>query len=68
MVAVGDCLTSIFGGVVIFAIIGYMAHELGVDIKDVATQGIHLKYYKVSEFLNEYVFYLSEVKHYIVTK
>ena len=39
VVAIGDCLTSIFGGVVIFTIIGYMAHELGVEIKDVATQG-----------------------------
>ncbi len=39
VVAVGDCLTSIFGGVVIFTIIGYMAHELSVDIKDVAAQG-----------------------------
>ena len=39
IVAAGDCLTSIFAGVVIFAIIGYMAHELGVPIDQVATQG-----------------------------
>ena len=43
VVAVGDCLTSIFGGVVIFAIIGYMANELGVPIDKVATQGKHFK-------------------------
>ena len=41
VVALGDCLTSIFGGVVIFAILGYMAHELRVPIDEVATQGKH---------------------------
>ncbi len=40
VVAIGDCLTSIFGGVVIFTIIGYMAHELGTEIENVATQGM----------------------------
>ena len=37
--ALGDCLTSIFGGVVIFSILGYMAHELSVPVEEVATQG-----------------------------
>ena len=39
IVATGDCLTSIFAGFVIFAIIGYMAKDMGVDISEVATQG-----------------------------
>jgi len=39
VVTVGDCLTSIFAGVVIFAIIGFMAKEMGVDVGEVATQG-----------------------------
>ena len=34
-----DCLTSVFAGLVIFAIIGYMAHELHVAVEDVATEG-----------------------------
>ena len=34
-----DCLTSVFAGLVIFAIIGYMAHELNVAVEDVATEG-----------------------------
>ena len=44
IVAVGDCLTSVFAGVVIFAIIGYMAHELNVPVSEVATQGAGLAF------------------------
>ena len=34
-----DCLTSIFAGLVIFSIIGYMASELGKDVSEVAAEG-----------------------------
>jgi len=39
IVGMGNCLTSFFAGFVIFGIIGYMAHELGVKVEDVAAQG-----------------------------
>lgn len=39
LVSIMDCLTSVFAGLVIFAIIGYMAHELHVKVEDVATEG-----------------------------
>lgn len=32
-------MTSIFGGFVIFSYLGYMAGQLEVDVKDVATDG-----------------------------
>ena len=37
--ATGDMLTSVFGGFVTFAIIGYMANELHLPIHKVATHG-----------------------------
>ena len=39
IVSVLDCLTSVFAGLVIFSIIGYMAATLQVDIDKVASEG-----------------------------
>ena len=39
MVGCGNCMTSFFAGFVIFGIIGFMAHELGVPVEEVAAQG-----------------------------
>ena len=40
VVSVGNCLTSLYSGFVIFAIIGFMAREMGLHIKDVAQAGM----------------------------
>ena len=39
MVSIGNCATSFFAGFVIFGIIGFIAHEMGVGVSDVATDG-----------------------------
>ena len=31
--------TSLIGGVVIFSVLGYMAHESGLNVEDVAEKG-----------------------------
>jgi len=42
--AAADGFTSFYGGFVIFSVIGYMAKEANMDIKDVATSGIWFFY------------------------
>ena len=44
IVAIGNCVTSVFAGFVIFGIIGYMAHELGAKVEEVVTQGVGLAF------------------------
>jgi len=44
LVGMGNCITSFFAGFVIFGIIGYMAHELGVPVEKVAAQGAGLAF------------------------
>ena len=39
IVAIINCATSIFAGVAIFAILGYMAHITNQEISDVAAEG-----------------------------
>ncbi|XP_076065864.1 sodium- and chloride-dependent glycine transporter 1-like isoform X1 [Oratosquilla oratoria] len=44
IVSIGNCLTSFFAGFVIFGIIGFMAHELGLPVDKVAVQGAGLAF------------------------
>ncbi|KAK3780834.1 hypothetical protein RRG08_059477 [Elysia crispata] len=39
IVAIGNALTSLFGGFVIFSYLGYMAAQINVDIEDVVRSG-----------------------------
>lgn len=44
IVSIMDCVTSVFAGLVIFSIIGYMAAELNQPIDKVATEGAGLAF------------------------
>ncbi|XP_072015442.1 sodium- and chloride-dependent glycine transporter 2-like [Amphiura filiformis] len=44
LVASLNCLTSLFAGFVIFAIVGFMAHEAGKEVDEVVTQGFGLAF------------------------
>lgn len=44
IVCFGNCLTSVFAGFAIFSVLGFMAKELGVEVKDVAVGGAGLAF------------------------
>ena len=54
MVGCGNCMTSFFAGFVIFGIIGFMAHELGVPVEEVAAQG-ETKKLEIGKRTNKYL-------------
>lgn len=55
IVALINCGTSIFAGLVIFSILGFMAHEKGVDVASVADDGKYCFY--TSQ--NAWVYYIN---------
>ncbi|KAJ9580738.1 hypothetical protein L9F63_024089, partial [Diploptera punctata] len=44
IVAISNILTSFFAGLVIFSVIGFLAHELKVEVKNVVDQGAGLAF------------------------
>lgn len=44
MIAFANCMTSVFIGMVIFSVLGFLAKEMGVGINEVATSGSGLAF------------------------
>ncbi|XP_071944818.1 uncharacterized protein [Antedon mediterranea] len=50
-IALANCMTSVFAGVVIFSILGFMANELGREVSEVVDQGFGLAFIAYPEAL-----------------
>merc|ERR1719312_1314882 len=44
VVCIGNCMTSFVAGFAIFSVLGFMANEIGLSVKDVATDGTGLAF------------------------
>ena len=52
VVPVITCLTSFYAGFVMFSVIGFMAHEANLPVKDVVTSGLYKLESVVSKRIN----------------
>ncbi|XP_033097599.1 sodium- and chloride-dependent neutral and basic amino acid transporter B(0+)-like [Anneissia japonica] len=56
LIAIANCVTSVFAGFVIFSILGFMAHELGRDVSEVVDQGFGLAFIAYPDVLGRMPF------------
>ena len=62
-----DGFTSLYGGFVIFSVIGYIAHDANMNITSVATSGKYVRLLKIDIFITPHnSFLISSKKTYVV--
>ena len=66
IICFGNCLTSVFAGFAIFSVLGFLATELGLEVKDVVKSGAGLAFIAYPDLVRRFSEVVRDNLHYFI--